>query len=68
MEMAAMVTHIGSQIISHAKIFVDKVGKPLELDTDGIWGLLPLNFPENFVLKFDDDTTYTMSYPCSVLN
>lgn len=41
MEMAAMVTHIGSSIISDAKGFVDKVGKPLELDTDGIWCLLP---------------------------
>jgi len=41
MEMAAMVTHIGSSIISDAKAFVDCVGKPLELDTDGIWCLLP---------------------------
>lgn len=41
MEMAAMVTHIGASIISDAKAFIDKVGTALELDTDGIWCLLP---------------------------
>lgn len=68
MEMAAMVTHIGSQIISDAKAFVDRVGKPLELDTDGIWGMLPKGFPENFNIKFHDGKSYKMEYPCSVLN
>lgn len=48
MEMAAMVTHIGSSIIQDAKNLIDKIGKPLELDTDGIWCLLPNEFPENF--------------------
>ena len=47
MEMAAMVTHIGSSIISDAYQLIDKIGKPLELDTDGIWCLLPAGFPEN---------------------
>lgn len=46
MEMAAMVTHIGSNIILDAKNFIDCVGKPLELDTDGIWCLFPKGFPE----------------------
>jgi len=68
MEMAAMVTHIGSSIISDAFIFVNKVGKPLELDTDGIWGLLPTGFPEDIKLKFKDGSSCNMSYPCSVLN
>ena len=27
-------------------------GRPLELDTDGIWCTLPASFPENFVFKF----------------
>lgn len=36
MEIAAMVTHIGSNIIGDAKDFIDLIGKPLELDTDGI--------------------------------
>ncbi len=47
MEMAAMVTHVGSSIISDAYQLIDKIGKPLELDTDGIWCLLPQGFPEN---------------------
>jgi DNA polymerase epsilon subunit 1 len=51
MEMAAMVTHIGANIISDAKVFVDKVGIPLELDTDGIWCLLPKGFPEDFAVR-----------------
>jgi DNA polymerase epsilon subunit 1 len=29
----------------------DKIGKPLELDTDGIWTLLPKGFPEYFTIK-----------------
>lgn len=30
---------------------VEQLGKPLELDTDGIWCCLPGSFPENFTLK-----------------
>lgn len=36
MEMAAMVTHMGSNIIREAKTLIDVIGKPLELDTDGL--------------------------------
>ncbi|KAL4468704.1 hypothetical protein ABPG74_005207 [Tetrahymena malaccensis] len=68
MEMAAMVTHIGSSIISDAKAFVDCVGIPLELDTDGIWCLLPEGFPEDFTIKFKDGKKARMDYPCSILN
>lgn len=28
-----------------------QLGRPLELDTDGIWCALPASFPENFKLK-----------------
>ena len=28
------------------------VGKPLELDTDGIWCLLPQGFPEHVTIKW----------------
>jgi DNA polymerase epsilon subunit 1 len=46
MEMAAMVTYLGSNIISDSKNFIEgRIGKPLELDTDGIWMLLPQGFP-----------------------
>ena len=50
MEMAAMVTHMGSSIISNAKDLIDHIGFPLELDTDGIWCMLPQGFPEGFSL------------------
>jgi DNA polymerase epsilon subunit 1 len=41
MEMAAMVTHTGANIISITRDLLLGVGKPLELDTDGVWTLLP---------------------------
>ena len=50
MQMAAMVTHIGSSIISTARDLIEKIGLPLELDTDGIWCMLPLGFPEDFYI------------------
>lgn len=28
-----------------------QIGRPLELDTDGIWCILPSSFPENFTFK-----------------
>jgi len=68
MEMAAMVTDMGSNIIKDAKSLVDLIGKTLELDTDGIWCLLPSGFPENFVLKLKSGKTLKFSYPCSILN
>ena len=30
---------------------MEQIGKPLELDTDGIWCCLPGSFPENFEFK-----------------
>ena len=67
MEMAGMVTHVGANIITDARSLVDKIGKPLELDTDGIWCLLPACFPENFTLEVDG-RKLPMSYPCTMLN
>lgn len=46
-----MVTYTGAKIIQNARLLVDKIGKPLELDTDGIWCTLPGSFPENFTFK-----------------
>lgn len=68
MEMAAMVTYIGASIISDARKHLDLLGKPLELDTDGIWCLLPKGFPENKFLKFSNGKKIRFSYPCSMLN
>ena len=51
MEMAGVVTYTGAKIIQMAKRLVDDIGKPLELDTDGIWCCLPGTFPEEFTLR-----------------
>jgi DNA polymerase epsilon subunit 1 len=42
------VTYTGAQIIKQARELVEKLGRPLELDTDGIWCILPSSFPQNF--------------------
>lgn len=68
MEMAAMVTHIGSAIISTARQWVERVGLPLELDTDGIWCMFPHGFPEDFVMIDTDGKRVKFNYPCFVLN
>ncbi|XP_050369951.1 DNA polymerase epsilon catalytic subunit A-like [Argentina anserina] len=69
MEMAGVVTYTGAKIIQNARLLVEKIGKPLELDTDGIWCVLPGSFPENFTLKTKDlKKKLTISYPCVMLN
>ncbi|EFN52544.1 hypothetical protein CHLNCDRAFT_26745 [Chlorella variabilis] len=69
MEMAGVVTHTGANIIKRANELIGQLGKPLELDTDGIWCCLPGSFPEDF--KFKHSSTgkvFKMSYPCAMLN
>ncbi|KAK4286365.1 hypothetical protein QN277_002926 [Acacia crassicarpa] len=69
MEMAGVVTYTGAKIIQNARLLVEKIGKPLELDTDGIWCALPGSFPENFTFKTKDlKRKLTISYPCVMLN
>lgn len=69
MQTAAMVTYIGSNIINDSKDFIEgRLGKPLELDTDGIWMLLPTGFPEDIKIKFKNGKSFNMSYPCQILN
>lgn len=64
-----MVTYIGSNIINDSKNFIEaRLGKPLELDTDGIWMLLPQGFPEDIKIKFKSGQSVNMSYPCQILN
>ncbi|KAL0418310.1 UNVERIFIED_CONTAM: DNA polymerase epsilon catalytic subunit A, partial [Sesamum radiatum] len=36
MEMAGVVTYTGAKIIQNARLLVERIGRPLELDTDGI--------------------------------
>ncbi|VDM60133.1 unnamed protein product [Angiostrongylus costaricensis] len=70
MEMAGIVCHTGAKIITEARKLVEQIGKPLELDTDGIWCLLPASFPENvtFALKNHKRRSVTVSYPGAMLN
>ncbi|KAK7273030.1 hypothetical protein RIF29_14076 [Crotalaria pallida] len=60
MEMAGVVTYTGAKIIQNARLLVEKIGKPLELDTDGIWCAPPGSFPENFTFK----TKYALFMIC----
>jgi len=70
MDMAAITTHIGGNIIRDAHKLCNRIGRPLELDTDGIWTLLPSGFPENFHLKLknDEGKGMVLEYPGSMLN
>lgn len=68
MEMAAMVCYTGAQIIQLACSLVERIGQPLELDTDGIWCVLPCSFPENYTFKLKNGKSVKMSYPCVMLN
>ena len=46
------------------------IRRPLELDTDGIWCVLPATFPENYVVKTTNakKPKVTVSYPGAMLN
>ncbi|KAJ8316130.1 hypothetical protein KUTeg_006144 [Tegillarca granosa] len=50
--------------------YVMRKGRPLELDTDGIWCVLPATFPENYVVKttLPKKPKVTISYPGAMLN
>ncbi|PBC29548.1 DNA polymerase epsilon catalytic subunit A [Apis cerana cerana] len=70
MEMGGIVCYTGAHIIMRAREIIEQVGRPLELDTDGIWCVLPASFPDNVVIH----TTHpkkkklAISYPNAVLN
>ncbi|KAI9558619.1 hypothetical protein GHT06_015407 [Daphnia sinensis] len=70
MEMAGIVCHTGAGIIRKARELIEQIGRPLELDTDGIWCILPSSFPENYVIKTSNTkkSKITISYPGAVLN
>eukprot|EP01038_Epipyxis_sp_PR26KG_P011543 gene11543-15462_t len=67
MEMAGIVTHTGAQLIKQARELVEQVGRPLELDTDGIWCILPSSFPQDFKMKTKSGNI-SVGYPCAMLN
>ncbi|XP_047033802.1 DNA polymerase epsilon catalytic subunit 1 [Helicoverpa zea] len=70
MEMAGIVCYTGANIIMKAREIIEQIGRPLELDTDGIWCILPSSFPENVTVL----TTHAkkkkinVSFPNAVLN
>nr|XP_051692815.1 DNA polymerase epsilon catalytic subunit A isoform X3 [Oryctolagus cuniculus] len=70
MEMAGIVCFTGANLITQARELIEQIGRPLELDTDGIWCVLPNSFPENFVIKTTNmkKPKVTISYPGAMLN
>ncbi|KAL2151114.1 hypothetical protein VTH82DRAFT_6212 [Thermothelomyces myriococcoides] len=68
MEMAGVTCLTGATIIQMARSLVERLGRPLELDTDGIWCMLPATFPENFAFKLKNGKKLAISYPCVMLN
>lgn len=70
MEMAGIVCFTGANIITRAREIIEQVGRPLELDTDGIWCILPASFPENYVVTSNHPkkSKVTISYPNAILN
>ncbi|KAL6240084.1 DNA polymerase epsilon catalytic subunit A [Aspergillus navahoensis] len=68
MEMAGVTCLTGARIIQMARELVERIGRPLELDTDGIWCMLPGTFPENFSFTLKNGKKLGISYPCVMLN
>ncbi|XKL62236.1 hypothetical protein PGB90_002069 [Kerria lacca] len=70
MEMGGIVCYTGANIITRAREIIECIGRPLELDTDGIWCILPASFPENYTVITDipNKPSVVISYPNAVLN
>ncbi|KAL7068256.1 putative DNA polymerase epsilon catalytic subunit [Cryptosporidium serpentis] len=68
MEMAAIVTWLGGNVIREARVLVENIGRVLELDTDGIWAILPGGFPNEITFKFKDESKKKIHYVCTLLN
>ncbi len=68
MQMAGIVTYTGAALITQARELIEQIGRPLELDTDGVWCILPQSFPDSFNLQTMSGGTINISYPCIMLN
>ncbi|KAI7872108.1 hypothetical protein BDF14DRAFT_1992796 [Spinellus fusiger] len=68
LSMAGIVCLTGAKIIQMARQLVERIGRPLELDTDGIWCILPKSFPENFTFQLKNGKSFGIAYPCTMLN
>lgn len=70
MPMAGIVCLTGANIIRKAREIVERIGRPLELDTDGIWCILPGTFPQNLEIHTMNEKKkkLNISYPNAILN
>lgn len=68
MEMAGITCLTGASIIQMARKLVEQIGRPLELDTDGIWCMLPSSFPDNYSFRLRSGKKFGINYPCTMLN
>jgi DNA polymerase epsilon subunit 1 len=68
MEMAGIVTKTGADLITQARKLVEQIGRPLELDTDGIWCILPASFPDVYSFQTRGGSKVKLEYPCVMLN
>lgn len=70
MSMAGIVCLTGANIIRKAREIVERIGRPLELDTDGIWCIVPASFPQEFTVhtQHEKKKKFNFSYPNAVLN
>ena len=68
MQMGGIVCYTGSKIIQNARQIVDDIGFSLELDTDGIWCVLPKSFPDTITLSTIKGKQVHISIPCAILN
>lgn len=70
MPMAGIVCLTGSNIIRKAREIVERIGRPLELDTDGIWCIVPASLPQEYTIHSNHakKKEFNISYPNAVLN
>lgn len=67
-EMAGITCLTGATIIQMARSLIERLGRPLELDTDGIWCIIPSSFPDNYTFNLKNGKKVFLSYPCSMVN
>ena len=60
----------GGNFVHKQLYFLSPNRRPLELDTDGIWCVMPASFPENYTVKTTNPKKpkVTVSYPGAMLN
>lgn len=67
-ETAGVTCLTGATIIQLARSMVERLGRPLELDTDGIWCILPKSFPGDMTFELTSGKKIQFAYPCVMLN